>query len=389
MHHVRWVQQFHADDANQRVPLPFAITAPEAAMRINPTLAASLKDTLVRTLVERDTDSLLRDPAVQHAATQHCFFCTDEDLREHLRHARNLDHRSCAPLVQTLIDCLQPSCHNFCPLCETDLQEQAQTHLAQCLVLHQIVFLLRTTQNGHSRFFGGCESGGGRADGRSVQEPVQSPGQISLEDPGALSKRRRTSQQEDPQWGWQQTPRQEQGQGQAGQTVPEACGSKQQQPHPDPFDSSCTTSGAAAKEHVGGIMLGGLCPSPDLEGCGRSNEGYVATSKPPVAGPMRASASTGNQVLSDRPQELGVPGVHQSTHSDQGGRLAGSAMGSQSQAVRLGDFTGHAHAADAEAADSIARSCKREGPDPQLPQPQAVDGQDGERGGLESASDAA
>ena len=197
MHHVRWVQQFHADDVNQRVPLPFAITAPEAAMHINPTLAAPLKDTLVRTLVERDTDSLLRDPAVQHAATQQCFFCTDavepEDLREHLRHAHNLDHRSCAPLVQTLIDCLQPSCHNFCPLCETNLQEPAQTHLAQCLVLHQIVFLLRTTRNGHSRFLGRCESGGGRADGRSVQEPVQSPGQISLEDPGALSKRRRTT----------------------------------------------------------------------------------------------------------------------------------------------------------------------------------------------------
>ena len=46
-----------------------------------------------------------------------------EDLREHLRHAHNLDHRSCAPLVQTLIDCLQPSCHNFCPLCETALQD--------------------------------------------------------------------------------------------------------------------------------------------------------------------------------------------------------------------------------------------------------------------------
>ena len=111
--------------------------------------------------------------------------------------------------------------------------------------------------------------------------------------------------------------------------------------------------------------------------------------QPPVAGPMRASASTGNQDLSDRPQELGVPGMHQSTHSDQGGHLAGSAMGSQSQAVRLGDLTGHTHAADAEAADSIARSCKGEGPDPQLPQPQAVDGQDGERGALESASDAA
>ena len=146
-------------------------------------------------------------------------------------------------------------------------------------------------------------------------------------------------------------------------------------------------------------MLGGLCPTghvehddagdPDLEGCGRSKEGDVATSKPPVAGPLRASAGTGNQDLSDRSQELGIPGVHQSTHSDQGGHLAGSAMGSQSQAVRLGDLTGHAHAANAEAADSTARSRKREGPDPQLPQPQAVDGQDGERGALESASDAA
>ena len=134
-------------------------------MRINPTLTTSLKDTLVKALVERDTESLLRDPAVQHAATQYCFFCTDAaqttDLRAHLRHAHNLDHRSCAPLVHTLIDCLQPSCHNFCPLC--DLQETAQSHLVQCLVLHQIVFILHTIQNGHSRFLGGCESGGGES----------------------------------------------------------------------------------------------------------------------------------------------------------------------------------------------------------------------------------
>ena len=146
-------------------------------------------------------------------------------------------------------------------------------------------------------------------------------------------------------------------------------------------------------------MLGGLCPTghvehdnagdPDLEGCGRSTEGYAATSKPPVAGPLRASAGTGNQDLSDRSQELELTGVHQSTHSDQGGHMAGSAMGSQCQAIRLGGLTGHAHAADAEAADSIAKSLKREGPDPQLPQPQAVDGQEGERGALESASDAA
>ena len=145
-------------------------------------------------------------------------------------------------------------------------------------------------------------------------------------------------------------------------------------------------------------MLGGLCPTghvehddagdPDLESCGRSTEGYAATSKPPVAGPLRACAGTGNQDLSDRSQELELPGVHQSTHSDQGGHMAGSAMGSQSRAVRLGGLTGHAQAADAETADSIARSCKREGPDPQLPQPQAVDRQDGERGALESASDA-
>ena len=403
MRHVRWVQRLQADDVNQRVPLPFAITAPEADMQINPTLSAALKDTLVKALVDRDIDSLLRDPAVQHAATQCCLFCDDAaqttDLRAHLRHAHNLDHRSCAPLVHTLIDCLQPTCHNFCPLCEHALQETAQTHLVQCLVLHQIVFLLHTTQNGHSRFLGGCESGGRRADDRGVQELVQTPGQVSLEDPGAIPKRRRTSQQEDPQWGWQQTPRQEQRQGQAGQTVPEACGSEQQQPYPVPADSSCAASGTAAKEHVGGVMLGGLRPAghvehdaagdPDLEGCGRSTEGDHATSKSPVAGTMRALADTGHQDLSDRSPKPRLFGVHQSTHSDQRRHLAGSTMGPQGQAVRLGAFANNTDAADVETADSTERSGKRKGSDPQLPQSQAVDGSVGERGALETPSDAA
>ena len=403
MHHVRWVQRFPVDDVNQRVPLPFAITAPEAAMRINQTLAKSLQDTLVKALVTRDTECLLRDPEIQHAAMNSCLFCDDvaqtQDLRTHLRHKRNLDHRSCAPLVHTLIDCLQPTCRNFCPLCECALQETAQTHLVQCLVLHQIVFLLHTAQNGHSRFLGGCESGRGRTDGRCVQAPVQPAGQISLEDSGVLSKRRRTNEQEDSQWGKQQAPRQEQGQGQAGQTDPETSSSGQPQPHPVPTDSSSAASGAATKEHVGGILLGGLRPAghvehdaagdPDLEGCGRSTTGYHAASKPPVAGAMRAPAGTGHQDLSDRSQEPGLCGVHQSTHFDQGRHLAGSSMGQQGQAVRLGIFTSHADAADAEAVDSIERSSKREGSDSQLPQPQAVDGQDGERGALENPGDAA
>ena len=146
-------------------------------------------------------------------------------------------------------------------------------------------------------------------------------------------------------------------------------------------------------------MLGGLCPTghvehddagdPDLEGCGRSTEGYAATSKPPVAGPLRASADASHQDLSDRSQEPELSGVHQSTHFDQRRHLAGSAMGQQGQAVRLGAFTSNPDAADVETADSAERSCKREGPDPQLPQPQAVDGQDGERGALESSSDTA
>ena len=83
MHHVRWVQQFPADDVNQRVPPPFAISALETAMHLNPTLTTFLKNILVKGLEGRNIENLLKNPEVQHAATVHC---VNMHFRKRLKH---------------------------------------------------------------------------------------------------------------------------------------------------------------------------------------------------------------------------------------------------------------------------------------------------------------
>ena len=108
----------------------------------------------------------------------------------------------------------------------------------------------------------------------------------------------------------------------------------QNQNHTDPLDPRCAASGAAATQPSCGIMPGGLCPDGHLghdvardqvlEGSSRPEEGNASLERPPLAGPLRASAGTGHQNFPDRPQHTSLHRVRQSPSFHQGGRMAGS-----------------------------------------------------------------